>query len=73
MSAPGARSLAAERIGTDERVTMAIGSEGGWLPYEVDAFERAGFVAISTGERILRVETACVALMAQVDLLRQMR
>jgi RsmE family RNA methyltransferase len=39
-------------------VTIAIGPEGGFIPYEIDALQRAGFKAVSLGERILRVETA---------------
>ncbi len=53
------------------RVTVAIGPEGGWIPWEVEAFEAAGFTAVSIGPRALRVETATVALLAQIELLRR--
>jgi RsmE family RNA methyltransferase len=69
---PGAgATLASRRIGAADRVVLAIGPEGGFLPYEVDAFGAAGFTAVSIGDRTLRVETACVAILAQIDLLRR--
>jgi len=66
-----AAALADERIAAARRVVLAVGPEGGFLPYEIEALERAGFRAVSMGERTLRVETATVALLAQVDLLRR--
>jgi len=53
-----------------ERVVLAIGPEGGWLPFEIERFEAAGFTAVSMGSRPLRSETATVAALAQIDLLR---
>lgn len=44
--------------------TIAIGPEGGFSTYEVEAFERAGFVRAHLGPRVLRVETAAVAALA---------
>jgi RsmE family RNA methyltransferase len=67
-----AAPLASLTIAPRERVVLAVGPEGGFVPYEVEAFERAGFTAVSMGERTLRVETACVALLAQIDLLRRL-
>lgn len=47
-------------------ITLAIGPEGGWIPYEVDKLIAAGFQPVQLGERILRVETAVTALIARL-------
>ncbi len=60
------------RIAPPRRVVVAVGPEGGFVPYEIEALERAGFRPVSMGERTLRVETAVVSLLAQVDLLRRL-
>jgi RsmE family RNA methyltransferase len=43
-----------------------IGPEGGFIPYEVDKFREAGCKVVSLGERILKVETAMVALISKM-------
>lgn len=66
-----ATPLADVRVAPERRVVLAVGPEGGFIPYEVDALARAGFLPVTMGERTLRVETAVVALLAQLDLLRR--
>ncbi len=39
-------------------VVIAIGPEGGFIPYEIELFCSQGFETVSLGERILRVEQA---------------
>lgn len=54
-----------------QRVALAIGPEGGWVDFELELFRAQGFIPFTLGPRILRVDTAVPALLAQLDLLRQ--
>jgi RsmE family RNA methyltransferase len=49
---------------TSTRVLLAIGPEGGWNAFELDALRAGGFAGIGLGERTLRSDTACIALLA---------
>jgi RsmE family RNA methyltransferase len=53
------KTVITERPG---RILLAVGPEGGWIDYEIDRFAECGFVAFSLGKRILKVDTAVVAL-----------
>jgi RsmE family RNA methyltransferase len=46
------------------RVLLAIGPEGGWNAFELELLERHGFTTVGMGPRTLRVDTACIALLA---------
>jgi len=48
-----------------EPVTLAIGPEGGFIPYEIDKLRECGFRPFHFGPRILRVETAVPALLSR--------
>lgn len=49
-----------------EPVTLCIGPEGGFIPYEVDLIRKQGFEAVHVGPRILRTETAIPALLGRL-------
>jgi RsmE family RNA methyltransferase len=47
-------------------VILAIGPEGGFVPYELDMLIAGGFSAVNLGERILNVETVIPALISRL-------
>ncbi len=49
-----------------ERILLAVGPEGGWVDYELERFAECGFVPFTIGERILKVDTAVVAIHSRV-------
>ncbi|MBE6014485.1 MAG: 16S rRNA (uracil(1498)-N(3))-methyltransferase [Lachnospiraceae bacterium] len=57
---------AIETINKGDRVAIFIGPEGGFEPEEVSKATEAGAKVISLGKRILRTETAGMALMSMI-------
>jgi RsmE family RNA methyltransferase len=53
------------------RILLAVGPEGGWVDYEVQKFREQGFLCCTIGERILKVDTAIIALHATITALRE--
>lgn len=47
-------------------VTLAIGPEGGFIPYEVEKLASCGFHAVHLGQRILNIEAAVPSLIARL-------
>jgi RsmE family RNA methyltransferase len=56
----------------NQTIILAVGAEGGWSEYECERFMEKGFVEFSMGRRVLHVDTAVVALLAQLSLLCDM-
>lgn len=50
----------------NKTATIAIGPEGGFIPYEVEKMQSIGFKGIHLGKRILRVENAITTLTAKL-------
>lgn len=53
------------------RIALAVGPEGGWVDYEVKKFQEQGFCCCNIGERILKVDTAVIALHARISALQE--
>ncbi|MBL8913316.1 MAG: 16S rRNA (uracil(1498)-N(3))-methyltransferase [Archangium sp.] len=53
-------------VAASRHVALAIGPDGGWVPYEVELFSRFGFMAVSLGRRVLRGEVAVPAVLGAV-------
>jgi 16S rRNA (uracil1498-N3)-methyltransferase len=49
-------------------IAIAIGPEGGWVPFELDLLVTAGFEPFQLGPWTLRVENALVAALSQLTL-----
>ena len=60
----GTTSIAEALAGRDQRLLLAIGPEGGWSDFELSLLATHGFTPVGLGPRTLRVDTACVALLA---------
>jgi RsmE family RNA methyltransferase len=54
------------RVEANRSVVLAIGPDGGWVPFEIDLLERCGFAPVSLGPRVLRVEVAVSYLIGRV-------
>ncbi len=53
------------------RLALAVGPEGGWVDFEISKFREQGFSCCTIGERILKVDTAVVALHSAISILRE--
>ncbi|WP_022798287.1 16S rRNA (uracil(1498)-N(3))-methyltransferase [Thermus islandicus] len=60
----GARARVREVLDPGRPLALAVGPEGGFAEEEVALLEGRGFTPVSLGRRILRAETAALALLA---------
>lgn len=49
-------------------VTMVVGPEGGFIPFELETLAQAGHRPVNLGSRILRVEVAVIAALARLGM-----
>lgn len=66
----GDATLADTVSGKGGRILLAIGPEGGWVDYEVEKFSEQRFSCCTIGDRILKVDTAVIAVHSQITALR---
>ena len=53
-----------------KNIIVAIGPEGGWVPFEIELMQGLDFKLFSLGNWTLRVENALTAVLAQIELCR---
>jgi RsmE family RNA methyltransferase len=56
--------------GNADRIILAIGPEGGWVPFEVELMRAHGFAMCTLGRWILRVEHAVTAALSQIEMIK---
>ncbi|MDX1506551.1 MAG: RsmE family RNA methyltransferase, partial [Spongiibacter sp.] len=61
-------SAATAPTGITGNCLLAIGPEGGFIPYELEKLEAAGLQSFTLGPRILKVETAVSAIIGRLFL-----
>ena len=64
---PGLSASLAALVRPGGRYLLLVGPEGGWLEEEIAAFLTHGCHPVSLGSRILRVDTAAIALHARIS------
>jgi len=60
-----------ENIKTQKRINIWIGPEGGFAKDEIETLIARGATPVTLGKRILRTETAAIAMMAQVTMITE--
>ena len=67
---PEATQALSQALGAANDITLLVGPEGGWSPEEQQAALRQGAAPVRFGARVLRTETAGLALVAAVSALK---
>jgi len=60
-------ALEKKQASTLETLTLFIGAEGGFSTTEVENFKKLGFQPVTMGSLVLRVETACIAILSVIQ------
>ncbi len=60
----GANDNRIDTLTDPQRILLAVGPEGGWNTYELKKLQGCNFTPVTMGDRILRTDTACVALLS---------
>ncbi|MBR4615046.1 MAG: 16S rRNA (uracil(1498)-N(3))-methyltransferase [Kiritimatiellae bacterium] len=63
---PSSAATVASASAVEGRPLLAVGPEGGWTDAEVELLESRGFRRLSLGPRVLRTDTAVVALLSRL-------
>lgn len=58
---------------TISSLVVAIGPEGGWVPFELELMEGLGFQKFTLGRWVLRVESAITGVLNQIELVEMTR
>lgn len=70
---PGAEPLGVDRAGDPAApFALALGPEGGLIPWEMEQLQARGFETVGLGAHPLRTETALAALWGQLELVRSL-
>lgn len=54
-----------------KRILLAVGPEGGWTDDELTFLDSIGFIRFGIGPRVLRTDTACIALLSVLSWARR--
>lgn len=57
----GSDKMVSKELGKNQELVLAVGPEGGWLPYEMELLEGCGFERVGLATRVLRSDTATIA------------
>lgn len=63
---PGSPACIAQQLRWEQPLWLASGPEGGFAEVEVQLLVHKGFIAITLGKRILRAETAPIAMLGAI-------
>lgn len=62
-------SLSRLRVDSAKPICLAVGPEGGWSPQDIEQLQASGFSGVRLGPRVLRTETAGLAVISALQVL----